>query len=69
MHCTLPCQGRRLCTNVGSPHGSGHDLDGMGTHFGRTLNEKLDAFLSRFVHFEAQIAQILALLENTWRFR
>ena len=30
MHCTLHC-----LPNVGSPHGSGDDLDGMGTRFGR----------------------------------
>ena len=36
-----------LSSNVGSPHGSGHDLDGMGTRFGNTLDEKLDAFLSK----------------------
>ena len=64
-------------SNVGSPHGSRHDLDGMGTRSGNTMDEKLDALLSKFVHFETQIAQIPALtdvdvpcgftyLENTW---
>ena len=48
-----------LSSNVGSPHGSGHDLDGMGTRSRSTTDEKLDALLSKFVHFETQIAQIL----------
>ena len=39
-----------LSSNVGSPHGSGHDLDGMGTRSGNTMDEKLDAS-SKFVHF------------------
>ena len=30
-----------LSSKVGSPHGSGHDLDGMGTGSGDTLDEKL----------------------------
>ena len=56
-----------LSSNVGSPHGSGHDLDGMGTRSGNILDEKLDALLSKFVHFETQIAQIPAL--TTWMSR
>ena len=56
-----------LSSNVGSPHGSGHDLDGMGTRSGSTLDEKLDALLSKIAHFEAQIAQIPAL--TTWMSR
>ena len=56
-----------LSSNVGSPHGSGHDLDGMGTRSGSTTDEKLDALLSKFVHFETQIAQIPAL--TTWMSR
>ena len=56
-----------LSSNVGSPHASGHDLDGMGTRSGNTLDEKLDALLSKFVHFETQIAQIPAL--TTWMSR
>ena len=45
-------------SNFGSLLGSGSDLDGMGTRPGSTTDEKLDALLSKFVHFEAQIAQI-----------
>ena len=56
-----------LSSNDGSPHGSGHDLDGMGPRSGGTLDEKLDAFLSQIVHFEAQIAQIPAF--TTWMSR
>ena len=48
-------------SNVGSPDGSGSDLDGMGTRPGITGDEKLDAILSKFVHCEAQLAQILTL--------
>ena len=47
--------------NFGSPDGSGSDLDGMGTRSGSTTDEKLDALLSKFAHFETQIAQIPAL--------
>ena len=36
----------------------------MGTRSGNTMDEKLGAFLSKFVHFETQIAQIPAL--TTW---
>ena len=43
------------------------DLDGMGTRSGSTTDEKLDALLSNFVHFETQIAQIPAL--TTWMSR
>ena len=79
LHTSLPGS-PPLSSNVGSPHGSGHDLDGMGTHSGSTLDEQLDALLSKFVHFEAQIAQNscshdmdvpygFTYLENTWRFR
>ena len=39
----------------------------MGTRSGSTLDEKLDALLSKFVHFEAQIAQIPAL--TSWMSR
>ena len=56
-----------LSSNVGSPHDSGHDLDGMGTRSGNTMDEKLGALLSKFVHFETQIAQIPAL--TTWMSR
>ena len=48
-------------SNFGSPNGSGSDLDGMGTRSGNTTDEKLDALLSKFVHFETQIAQIPTL--------
>ena len=48
-------------SNFGSLRGSGSDLDGVGTRCGSTTGEKLDALLSKFVHFEAQIAQIPAL--------
>ena len=48
-------------SNFGSPSGSGSCLDGMGTRSGSTAEEKLDALLSQFVHFETQIAQISAL--------
>ena len=47
--------------NYGSPDGSGSDLDGMGTCSGSTTDEKLNALLSNFVHFETQIAQFPAL--------
>ena len=60
MHTSLPGS-PPLSSNVGSPHSSGHDLDGMGTRSGNTTDEKLDALLSKFVHFETQIAQIPAL--------
>ena len=63
LHTSLPGS-PPLSSNVGSPPGSGHDLDGMGTCSGNTLDEKLDALLSKFVHFEAQIAQIPA--PTTW---
>ena len=66
LHTSLPGS-PPLSSNVGSPHGSGHDLDGMGTRSGSTLDEKLDALLSKCVHFEAQIAQIPAL--TTWMSR
>ena len=39
-----------LSSKVGSPRGSGHDLGGMGTRSGNTMDEKLDAS-SEFVHF------------------
>ena len=66
-------------SNFGSPNGSGSDLDGMGTRSGSTTDEKLDALLSKIVHFETQIAQIPPLTnwmsrmdshitENTWGF-
>ena len=61
MHTFLPGS-PPLSWNVGSPHGSGHDLDGMGTRSGNTMDDKLDALLSKFVHFETQIAQIPALM-------
>ena len=55
-----------LTSNVGSPHGSGHYLDGMGTRSGGTLDENSMPF-SKFEHFEAQISQIPAL--TTWMSR
>ena len=48
-------------SNMGSPDGSGSDLDGMGTRSGSTTDEMLDALFAKFVHFETQIAQIPAL--------
>ena len=42
----------RFC---GSPSGLGSDLDGMGTRCGTTTDEKLDALLPKFVHFETRI--------------
>ena len=48
-------------SNLGSPNGSGSDFDGMGTRSGSTTDEKLDALLSKFVHFETQLAHFLAL--------
>ena len=33
----------------------------MGTRRGSTMDEKFDTLLSKFVHFEAQVAQMLAL--------
>ena len=48
-------------SNFGSPDGPGSDLDGMGTRSGSTTDEKLDALLSKCVHFETQIAQIPSL--------
>ena len=66
MHTSLPGS-PLLSSNVDSPLGSGDDLDGMGTRYGNTTDEKLDALLSNFVHFETQIAQILAL--TTWMSR
>ena len=60
MHTTLPGF-PTLSSNVGSLHGSGHALDGMGTRSGNTVDEKIDALLSKFVQFETQIAQILSL--------
>ena len=76
MHTSLPGL-PPLSSNVGSPNGSGHDLDGMGTRSGGTMDEQLDAPSLKIVHFETQIAQILALTgmdipygftfhENTW---
>ena len=47
-------------SNVGSPHGSGHDLDGMGTCFGNTLDEKFDALVSKFVPFETSLKLVLS---------
>ena len=54
-------------SNFGSFHGSGSDLDGTDTRSGSTTDEKLDALLSKFVHFETQNAQIPAL--TTWMSR
>ena len=54
-------------SNFGSFNGSGSDLDGMGTRSGSTTDDKLDALLSKLVHFETQIAQIPAL--TNWRSR
>ena len=54
-------------SNFGSPNGSVSDFDFMGTRSGSTTDEKLDALLSKFVHFETQIAQIPAL--TNWMFR
>ena len=45
-------------SNFGSPNGSGSDLDGMGTRSGSTTDEELDVLLSKFVHFETQIAKM-----------
>ena len=42
MHTSLPGS-PPLSSNVGSPNGSGHDVDGMGTRSGNTMDEKLDA--------------------------
>ena len=66
-------------SNFDSRNGSGSDLDGMGNRPGITADEKLDALLSKFVHFKTQIAQIPTLTnwmtrmdshitKNTWRF-
>ena len=66
MHTSLPGSSP-LSSNVGSPHGSGHNLDGMGTRSGNTMDEKLDALPSKFVHFETQIAQVPTL--TTWMSR
>ena len=54
-------------SNFGSLHGSVSDLHDVGTRSGSTTDEKLDAFLSKFVHFETKIAQILAI--TTWMSR
>ena len=54
-------------SNFGSPNVPGSDLVGMGTRSGSTTYEKLDALLSKFVHFETKIAQIPAL--TTWMSR
>ena len=54
-------------SSFGFPNGSGSDLDGMGTRLGITEDEKLDAILSKFVHCEAQLAQILTL--SNWMSR
>ena len=54
-------------SNFGSLHGSGSDLDGMGTRSESTTDEKLGTLLSKFVHFETQIAQIPAI--TTWMSR
>ena len=51
----------------GSFHGSVSDLDGPGTRSESTTDEKLDALLSKFVHFETQIAQNPDL--TTWMSR
>ena len=50
MQCTLPCLGRRLYLRMVVLFVvlSGHDLDGMGTRSGNTMDEKLDAPLSKF---------------------
>ena len=50
---THPCSS--LLSNFGSPDGPGSDFDGMGTRSGSTMDEKLDALLSKFV---PQIVQI-----------
>ena len=50
---THPCSS--LLSNFGFPDGLGSDLDGMGTRSGSTMDEKLDALLSKFV---PQIVQI-----------
>ena len=39
-------------SNSGSLDGPGSDFDGMGIRSGSTTDEKLDALLSKFVHFE-----------------
>ena len=53
-------QAQASSSNFGSLHGSGSDLDGMDTRSGSITDEKLDALLSNFEHFETQIAQIPA---------
>ena len=50
-----------ILVNFGSSNSSGSDLNGTGTRSAITTDEKLDALLSKFVHFETQIAQIPAL--------
>ena len=50
-------------SNLGSPTGSGPDLDGMGPRSGSTTDEKLDAILSKFAHFETQLAQVPAITD------
>ena len=45
-------------SNFGFPKGPGSDLDGRGTRSGSTTDEKFDALLSKFVHFETQIPSI-----------
>ena len=66
-----------LSSNVGSPHGSGHDLDGMGTRSGNTMDEKMPSL--KFVHFEnadrsnscsldVDVPYGFTYLENTWGF-
>ena len=42
-------------SNYGSFRGSGSDFGGMGTRSRSTTDEKLDAFLSKFVHFETTL--------------
>ena len=65
-------------SNVGSPHGSGHDLDEMGTRSGSTVDEKLDALLSKICtlrnadrancsSFDLDVP--CGFIENTWGFR
>ena len=54
-------------SNFGFSNSAGSDLDGTATRPGITTDEKLDALLSKFVHFETQIAQIPAI--TTWMSR
>ena len=66
-------------SNFGSLNGSGSDLDGLGTRSGGTTDEKLDALLSKCVHFENEdrsnscshamdVSHGITHLENTWGF-